>query len=400
VNRIVYRVFKNYYRRVAIDDIPCIEKREFAFVLFDRPDVMIRHKAFNSINELKRFLANATPLHAYYSTAYYDHPEARDMDEKVWQGADIVFDIDVDHIPTPCKKIHDRWKCLDCGAHGRGMAPEKCPSCSSKRIDRVSWICDECIKRATDEVIKLIEEYLIKDFGLHEKELKIYFSGHRGFHVHVERKDLIELDQEARREIVDYIKGEGLILSVDVLRRGLPGPSLGDPGWLGRLTRGVYQLISCSDEESLLSMGFPRRDIDYILTYREKILQALGGDHPYWGYVAKLSKKAWKLIMGYVKQNYACMIDERVTTDIKRLIRLPGSIHGKTGMRVVKVELDELEGFNPFERARIIKGELKVYVREKLSIKLGGYTITEGAQTLPFQIALYLICRGRAEPLE
>ncbi|MCA1813180.1 MAG: hypothetical protein LC624_04420 [Halobacteriales archaeon] len=31
--------------------------------------------------------------------------------------------------------------------------------------------------------------------------------------------------------------------------------------------------------------------------------------------------------------------DEPVTSDVKRLIRLPGSVHGKTGLRVVPVPL-------------------------------------------------------------
>ena len=41
--------------------------------------------------------------------------------------------------------------------------------------------------------------------------------------------------------------------------------------------------------------------------------------------------------------------DEPVTGDIHRLIRLPGSLHGKTGLMVKILSKEELEVFNPYE---------------------------------------------------
>ena len=44
-------------------------------------------------------------------------------------------------------------------------------------------------------------------------------------------------------------------------------------------------------------------------------------------------------------------VDEPVTADIKRLIRLPGSIHGKSGLRVTPLSRAELTDFDPMSMA-------------------------------------------------
>jgi len=54
-----------------------------------------------------------------------------------------------------------------------------------------------------------------------------------------------------------------------------------------------------------------------------------------------------KLAMLSVK-DIVCNIDERVTLDIKRLIRHPGSLHGKTGLKTVQISYSDLERFDPF----------------------------------------------------
>jgi DNA primase small subunit len=58
--------------------------------------------------------------------AYYENPDF-DMDKKSWIGSDLVFDIDADHIPTTCNKIHDEFSCVKCGFNGRGFTPEALP---------------------------------------------------------------------------------------------------------------------------------------------------------------------------------------------------------------------------------------------------------------------------------
>ena len=103
--------FTRYYKENSdkIGEPKSIEKREFGFILF-KEKVMVRHKSFANQSRLGEFISSISPVHAYYSTAYYEAPEAK-MEEKGWLGADLFFDIDADHIPSKCNKNHDTWLC-------------------------------------------------------------------------------------------------------------------------------------------------------------------------------------------------------------------------------------------------------------------------------------------------
>jgi len=159
-----------------------IEKREFGFLMF-KTRIMLRHKAFRNADDLRSFLTRIIPSDVYYSSAYFERPE-REMDEKGWLGADLVFDIDADHIPTPCAKDHDRWVCTSCGTTGRGLAPNECPACGERGFNERTWPCEVCLESAKAETMKLID-MLIKDFGFRPEEILVSFSGHRGYHAHL-----------------------------------------------------------------------------------------------------------------------------------------------------------------------------------------------------------------------
>ncbi|RLE77464.1 MAG: hypothetical protein DRJ56_02265, partial [Thermoprotei archaeon] len=190
-------LFREYYRRNAsrVRAPSRLEAREFGFILFNRQG-MVRHLSFGSEAELREYLRRQAPAHAYYSSAYYERPSAPTMDEKGWLGADLVFDIDVDHIETECKELHDSWRCLDCGLTGRGMCPAKCPRCGGERFEREVWVCDLCVEAAKEEALKVCD-VLLDEFGLSEDEIKLAFSGHRGFHIHVESEVVMGLEQDA-----------------------------------------------------------------------------------------------------------------------------------------------------------------------------------------------------------
>lgn len=97
---------------------------------------------------------------------------------------------------------------------------------------------------------------------------------------------------------------------------------------------------------------------------------------------------------------FGASVDEPVTADIKRLIRVPGSLHGGSGMLVKKLALSELEEFNPLNDA-VVFGErpVKITVSKPFSVQLKGkdLRIEEGIQEVPEYAAVYLICRGVAE---
>ena len=93
--------FTDYYKKTILVAPSSLEQREWGFVLFNphTPNLrMRRHIGFSGKDELFQFIHNLVPQHAYYSTAYYEKPDAGTMAEKGWCGADLIFDLDADHI--------------------------------------------------------------------------------------------------------------------------------------------------------------------------------------------------------------------------------------------------------------------------------------------------------------
>ncbi|RLI33739.1 hypothetical protein DRO53_04950, partial [Candidatus Bathyarchaeota archaeon] len=337
---------------------PALEKREFGFIPFRKEKGMLRHKGFKSLQELSSFLASFTPSDAYYSSAYYENPSFEDMAGKGWLGADLIFDIDSDHLPTPCKNVHDKWKCLSCGFEGVGIEPESCPRCGGKKIEAEKWVCNLCLEAAKRETLKLLS-FLEEDFGFPPSRIEVVFSGHRGYHLHVSDSRVLKLGSEERKEIVDYVSASGLNISILL-------PELGKveffqvdftaEGWRGRLVKAAYSLLHKRKEE-LEELGVPERLIKTIEEQRENLLRELDE-----GRLPKASRKFWENLFREAVKLEAAAVDTVVTTDTHRLIRLPGSLHGKTGLKVVKVSHERLPDFDPFTDAVAFPEEEKIKV--------------------------------------
>ncbi len=92
--------------------------------------------------------------------------------------------------------------------------------------------------------------------------------------------------------------------------------------------------------------------------------------------------------------------DEPVTTDIKRLIRAPGSLHGGSGMRVVPLDIRDFADFDPLVDA-VVFGEREVRVDLKMDFTtslLGNtYALKAGTVSVPEALAVFLCCRNVAE---
>ena len=388
--------FREYYLKNDIILPPRFTRREYGFMFFDKT-YMIRHKAFRGRKELKKFLVEQVPKHAYYSTAYYKHPGIQDMEAKGWLGADLVFDLDADHIPETEGKDYE-----------------------------------EMLKIVKKEAEKLIFNFLLDDMGFNEKNISVVFSGGRGYHIYVRREDVFTLGSDERREIVSYITGESLDLTRFIrIREEKAGrkkvrkvyelypPEFG--GWYGKLSREIARI------SRNLKVLYENKGEDAVVGEFDGILKN-----------KKLSKKLVKEIFTENKENTAKIddlmstqqskklqifstdtlrdaflryikekirirgeADEPVTTDIHRLIRLIGSLHGKTGLLVKEIKLEEFKGFNPLKDAipEIFKeNEIKILSKEKVEIKFDGkiYRI-EGEEIVPEYVAIFLIARGMAE---
>ncbi|HZY47837.1 MAG TPA: DNA primase small subunit domain-containing protein [Candidatus Bathyarchaeia archaeon] len=382
--------------RAKLDPPPNPAAREYGFLLF-KGKFMVRHRSFKDTHIVLGAIRDLVPAHVYFSTAYYRDPTAG-MEQKGWLGADLVFDIDADHLDTSCKPTHDSWKCKGCGAVGVGSSPKLCPTCKGDRMEEQTWLCERCLQQAKEETVKLLN-MLHSDFAFDPKEIGVFFSGHRGFHVHVYSEPLKTLGEEERRELSDYMMAVGFDAEfhglfetpVDGVKI-LEGPAMGQPGWRGRIVKGIYDMLGGNLEALGLSQPQLKslRDFD-----REEIFRK-----PVWSLFRGIGVSTWKSLVE--KSVEKARIDTVVTTDVHRLIRMSGTLNGHTGLLAMRVAEEGIDEFDPFNQAVAFEGQMKVEVKECPEFRMGeryfGPYRDERIE-LPSAAAMLLLCKHRAEPV-
>jgi len=391
--------FQKWYRSHSAS-IPApieIKKREFAFITFHGRG-MHRHIALPTEKELHRYFRNNVPMHAYHSSSYYEDPTA-DMSQKGWLGADLVFDIDADHFDLPCQKEHDRWWCRNCDEEGTGHHPEIC-KCGKAQFETETWLCEHCLQAAKYETQKLMD-ILITDFGVDIEHLITNFSGNRGYHVHVHSDEFKPLDQNSRREIVDYIMAIGLEAEYQGFSRRNRGSrsTFAEGGWRGRTGRAIYDYLSAASEKEIRSLKLGRNATSNILNSRDKILDTLVTKHPS-NVIPFIDPKSLDKLLQEASKLQASEIDTVVTTDIHRLIRMPKTLHGKTGWQVQTIPYGQLPSYDPLMQSVIIRGDpvtlefLRAPKIKILDTLYGPYDEEEA--TLPLGAALFYLCKKGA----
>jgi DNA primase small subunit len=245
---------------------------------------------------------------------------------------------------------------------------------------------------------------LESDFGFSDKEVRVFFSGHRGYHVHVENEAVKSLDAMGRKEIVDYVIGLGLATLDREQKKGPRGKQaskkffLGDFAWNKRIKQGMRKFISTASLDDLKNIGLYKANV--IFSKKELIIDRCI-DKGLWDSIPEVNVGTWEKLAVFVKDLESAKIDTVVTTDTHRLIRMNGTLHGKTGLKKVEFPAKSLDAFDPFEEAAAFKeGEVKVFVSDAPKFKLGGNVFGPyRGQTVEVSTAaaVLLICKGRAE---
>ncbi|MDE0741007.1 MAG: DNA primase catalytic subunit PriS [Candidatus Poseidoniia archaeon] len=370
--------FQEYYRNANITLPPRFTAREWGFLSWEG-GIMNRHQKFRSVNEVKKYLIKAAPAHSYHSVAYYKDPGKNTMIDKEWMGADLIFDLDADHLPE-MEEVK------------KGKIP------FSKLMDYIR-----------EQTYRLVVDVLLGDFGLNENDLLITFSGGRGYHVHVRTPDMLTLPSGARREIADYLTGKGLDLNkilIDagytkeypIRGKGVERKNIGveklpkkeSKGWQGIITRYIHQTL-----DSLRKLDKEERKNNMEkLGLKNITFNSKNTNEEIFNKMPKAPKK--RLVRIALKET-AIHPDEPVTGDIHRLIRLPGSLHGGSGLKVTVMDSTKLETFDPMKEATAFGDDL-VKVRSIVNhpvtmgdglAKLKPNSVVE----LPEKVAIYFMAR-------
>lgn len=311
---VVKDIFSDYYKTAAIL-IPAIEKREFG--IGNRKKIDARHLNFANVSEFRTYLCNNTPLFVSHSAAYYRFPGITPIQKKQWLGADLIFDLD----------IH---------AEGKFGAYRE-------------------LEAMKDEVTRLVNDFIVNDFGVSREHVVMVFSGNRGYHVHVRDPAFLPLGGDERRELVDYIMGQGLdytkFFYFDEKKR-LRGPTPEEGGYRGRLARGTIRMLH--ENPAKISRKFTNeKDMEFFIS---------GIREGNWSKTTLGLKDFTNRIEPVAKNLPVSSVntDVGVTQDLSKLIRVPNSIHGETGL-IAKI-VEDIKDFDPFRDA-IIKSEKTMKVR-------------------------------------
>jgi len=376
--------FRDHYRRYPPELPPAPDAREWGFIPWTATPgtTMVRHRSLIEIGDLGTFLQRKRPRHVYFSAGRYEDPGASGMDAKGWQAADLVFDLDADHLPR-----------------------------ADPEADSYAEMLATC-KAALQRLLTFVED----DFGF--EDVTVVFSGGRGYHVHVRDEGVRDLDREALREIVEYVRPGSLTLA-DVATTQVAAGAIGretpadsprldtSGGWSRRVHDRLMVLVDevrAADEERAAELlqsyeGIGAGSSEKLQSvFADRYDEIAAGNIDVHGRLKHLAG----LITEETVDRDAAPIDEPVTTDINRLIRLPGSLHGGSGLEVTPIDRDAVDAFDPLVDAvpETFEGrDIAVEVTDGGTVELGGdtFTLSDGTQSVPEHLGVFLMCRGRAE---
>lgn len=302
-----------YYREEWSDkDLPDfiadgITKREFGFDhLGHGPND--RYKVFKGTDTLRRFLRYKTPFAAYISVAFYQNPRKRGG----WEKAEYIFDIDAKDLPI-----------RSCGCDG---------------------VCEICLGEALERV-NIMLDTLKGDLGL--KNIHLIYSG-RGFHIRILDPVMMEADSDLRGEVLKYVAG------AEVPRAEYPNIVPGAKplnfehfsipiAYPAVFTNKVkYNIFHLRGDEEI--DGINPRLLKDMIKHRDYLIDDK------WGiYKEKIGPRRYKDMVNAMARVNLATIDAKVTIDLKRILRLPSSLHSKVSMKCVEVKNPET--FDPFKYA-------------------------------------------------
>ncbi|MCL4332917.1 MAG: DNA primase catalytic subunit PriS [Candidatus Thermoplasmatota archaeon] len=371
--------FQSYYRNNVLVIPDRIQAREIGFIPFE--GTMVRHIGFPDTRYATKFVSENVPKHLYYSTAYYRKPDERNMQGKEWLGAELIFDLDADHLKNASSMTYE-----------------------------------QILAEVKVHTMRLVNDYLLGDLGFSEKSLQVFFSGGRGYHVHAHGDDVYGMTSEMRREVANYcrIEGFGIGEYLKLMERSGNNSTGFTVRFNAFLSSFIGRLVTGGEKESAIAekalgkrrfqklirglssnvstgKGFEKRSALLIQRPRRK------------GFVLSQEERdIMETLLASFKEMSACEIDEPVTTDIHRLIRFPGSLHGKTGLRVMPVEIKDLEKFDPLTSAIpdvFRPGSVEVVLEKDFTMRMNGedFSLKAGKNSVPTYLALFMVAQRKCK---
>ena len=277
-------IVREYYESadLLVEDI---HRREISI------DLNVRNIYCNSIDDLRSKILDRqkAPSGIFASTGYYLDPH----DCKDLINYDLVFDLDTDNT-------------------------------FENRFDQI-----EDSRKITLRMIDTV----LKDLGFEKEDMLIEYSGSKGFHVTITDEYYRNLDAVERRQLIDYIQGKG-VDKANIIVDGKLRPY----GWGRQVGHFINEVILSPDFDSEdLNKYFGKnvvKKISALLENPQRVEDLKAGRFREFTGLLPATMRFTKELSDY--------LDRKVTTDRRRVLRVPGSIHGKSGLPSIRVDYDDL----------------------------------------------------------
>lgn len=301
--------------------IETIAQREFGFD-HDGTGPKDRYNQFKDTESLGNFLKSKSPFAAYSSISFYEHPERR----KGYKKAELAFDIDAKDLPIK-----------NCCEQGK--------------------VCEKCLGIAKDFVLSMTD-VLEDDLGL--KNIHHIYSG-RGYHIRILDEDVMGFKDAERGYILDYMSGSEVLEVTSKIDWWI----LPDKGYTKIFRERLIDIFSnASVRDFVNTTGIGDKKAKEIVDNRDIIINEIKdwkllpeSSSPKkmskYRFFPKLSEivgtKGSIRLYEQIKKWNASILDAKVTVDVKRILRLPSSLHSKVSMKCM--EIKDIEGFEPLRDA-------------------------------------------------
>lgn len=381
--RFLKAVYFEYYSKNSnlVEVPPPVNKREIGFVI-STDKTMRRHLSFQSNEAIRKYIIENLPWDAFHSCSVYEFPE-NPIDSKNVMWNELSFDIDVKDLN--CNEYSYKY-CEECNEIYTNE--EKCKKCG-KPTKSLQFISSRCISKAYEKTKELVST-LMEDFGVEEKYIKVFYSGHLGFHVYLDAPLFREISQDERRELIDFLLlnefQPNLFVSFSLLK-------IKNIGVGRRLINNIIQIIKSPEDY----ISIEKEIIEKIKGREERITNELKNGSLKL-LVATVGKKHAESLLKKAIEISKIPIDPSVTLDEHRIIRMPGTLNSKSSLPKFKVDLWEKE--DPLKNLPMYgEGTVKVRVKFSPSIRIRGEnfrSLKDEVEELPRFYAAYLISKGVA----
>ena len=194
-------------------------------------------------------------------------------------------------------------------------------------------VCQQCLEQANEIILKISDQ--IRELGYNR--IHYVYSG-RGYHLRIQDEELLHTSSSFRGELVNYVLGADIpTLNGELQHFTIPfGYSKVYTDWFKYTVNHL--------EKNRRYTGLNKKLKNDIINRKELV------KNNQWGIVRGEIKPTRydKLVRTIAGINHE-FCDTKVSIDLKRILRLPSTLHYKVSMKCMSIK--DIETFNPFDDA-------------------------------------------------